>query len=258
MKKLYFLPYNMGSGSVNELQEVLGGLKIKPNGNYTFLSNHIVVNWGHGATPYWGGSVGPTSSRILNHWSKLDNAINKLKAFKLFKEKEVPTPDWTTSRATADSWITAGKVVICRKTLTGMEGAGIIVATKSSELVDAPLYTKLFPKDKEYRVHVFKDEVIDFVQKKLKSDAPTNRSKYIRNTANGWVFARTGVGLPEAASKYAREATKALGLDFGAVDLATNASGHVAIFEINTAPGIEGTTVTKYVQALQQYKASLQ
>jgi glutathione synthase/RimK-type ligase-like ATP-grasp enzyme len=256
MKKLYYLPYSMVSGSIKELQNVLGGLKIKEKGNYIFSPNHLVVNWGHSGAPYWGTNVGPRKN-ILNHWSKLNVAINKLSAFKKFKDAGVPTPEWTASRKEAESYFANGGVVICRTLLSSMEGKGIVVATKPSELVDAPLYTKLFPKDKEYRVHVFNGEVIDYVQKKLKSDAPANRCKYIRNTANGWIFARSAVVLPETVKKQAQEAIKALGLDFGAVDLATGKSSKVVVFEVNTAPGIEGTTVQKYSQAISKYKETL-
>lgn len=255
---LFYLPYSMVSGSIKELQNVLGGLKIKPNGNYHHTKAHLVVNWGHGAAPYWGNQVAATAKNILNHWSKIHVAVNKLRSFKAFKEAGVPTPEWTASRTKALEWIKAGDVCICRTLLSSMEGKGIVVATKPSELVDAPLYTKLFPKDKEYRVHVFNGEVIDYVQKKLKNDAPKDRCKYIRNTANGWIFARNDVVLPESVRQRAKEAVKAVGLDFGAVDLATNKSGKVVVFEINTAPGIEGTTVTKYVEAIKKYKSKLE
>lgn len=258
MKSLYYLPYSMVSGSVKELQNVLGGLKIKPNGQYVFRPGHLVVNWGHGDVPYWGGSLAG-NVRLLNHWSRVSLAINKRTAFGKFKESGVPTPSWTVSKAKAAEWIADGGVAICRTLLSSMEGKGIVVATKLSELVDAPLYTKLFSKDKEYRVHVFKGEVIDFVQKKLKSGASEikGRNKYIRNTANGWIFAREGITLPATASDVSKQAIQALGLDFGAVDLAVNTAGKVVVFEVNTAPGLEGTTVTKYVQAIKAYQESL-
>jgi hypothetical protein len=256
MKNLYYLPYQMHSGSVKEIQDKLGGLKIRPQGNYAFRPNHLVVNWGNGNTPYWGGGVVP-NSRLLNHWGAVSTAVNKLKAFQIFKEKNVPTPDWTSDRTKAEEWVRAGRVVFCRTKLSAMEGKGIVIATTPEAVIPAPLYTRLFPKNKEYRVHVFKGEVIDYVQKKLAADAPENRSKYIRNTANGWIFARSGIALPEAVSVAAKQAVEALKLDFGAVDLAISAEGRVAVFEVNTAPGIEGTTIEKYTEAITKYGNSL-
>jgi glutathione synthase/RimK-type ligase-like ATP-grasp enzyme len=258
MKKLYYLPYQMHSGSVNEIQAVLGGLKVRPNGNYSFLGNHLVVNWGSGHCPYWGNVVG-VSPRLLNHWNYVAKAINKLSAFQIFKEKDVPTPEWTASRAIAEQWLAAGRTVFCRTKLSSMEGRGIVVATNASELVDAPLYTRLFPKDKEYRVHVFKGEVLDYVQKKLKHGAKEipGRNKFVRNTANGWVFAREGVTISDQVREISGKAVEALGLDFGAVDLAVSKEGKVVVFEVNTAPGIEGTTITKYAEAIKKYQTSL-
>lgn len=255
---LFYLPYNFGSASVRELQEVSGGLKIRLNhSNYVFRpARHLLVNWGHGDTPNFGVHLG-VNPRILNHWSKVANAINKLKAFEILSAGGVGVPLFSRIRADAKNWTDAGEVVFCRTLLSSMEGRGIKIARNSGELVDAPLYTKLFHKDKEYRVHVFKGEVIDYVQKKLRAGAPADRCKYVRNTANGWIFARSAVSLPDSAKQAAVQAVTALGLDFGAVDLAQNKSGKVVVFEVNTAPGLEGTTIQKYADAIKTYQQSL-
>lgn len=262
MRKLYFLPYNMGSGSIKELQGVLGGLRIKEKGKYGFNpSKHLVVNWGNSHVPYWHNPVscGVTSPAILNHYARIGVAVNKLLAFQKFKEANVPTPEFTTDASVARSWTNQEGVVFCRTMLSASEGRGIVVANKPEAVVAAPLYTRLFPKDKEYRVHVFKGAVIDFVQKKLKKGEleNPNRSKYIRNTENGWVFCREGVSISEEAKQISINAVKALGLDFGAVDIAVNKKGQVVVFEVNTAPGLEGTTVQKYAEAIKTYQESL-
>lgn len=257
--KLYYLPYSMVSMSVKELQKVLGGLKIKPDGNYAFAHHHLVVNWGHGSCPYWGNKVSPKDKHLLNHWEAVHDAVNKLRTFKKLKAAGVPTPAWTTSKEEARKWVEQGNVVFCRTKLSSMEGRGIVVATSVQQLVNAPLYTRLFQKDKEYRVHIFKGEVIDYVQKKLKHGALEikGRNKYIRNTANGWIFAREGVELPAKCASVARDAVSAVELDFGAVDLAVNELGKVVVFEINTAPGIEGTTIKRYTDAITSYMKGL-
>lgn len=260
IKNLYYLPYNIASGSIQQLKKAIGGLKIRKQGSqYSFSPNHLLVVWGHGDTPPWGSSILP-SANILNHWSKLPYAINKLRAFKKFREAAVPTPDWTSSFSKAEEWITAGDVVFCRTKLSSMEGRGIVVAKKKSELVEAKLYTKLFPKDKEYRVHVFKGEVIDYVQKKLRNDAvdKPGRSRYIRNTENGWIFARQGVEISSAIRETAIKAVQALELDFGAVDLAVSKNNNIVVFEVNTAPGLEGTTISRYAEAITKYSQTLQ
>jgi len=45
-------------------------------------------------------------------------------------------------------------------------------------------------------------------------------------------------------------AVSALGLDFGAVDIIYNEhENQYYVLEVNTAPGLEGTTVEKYAEA---------
>ena len=44
-------------------------------------------------------------------------------------------------------------------------------------------------------------------------------------------------------------------LEFGAVDLIETESGKTFVLEVNTAPGLEGTTLTKYGDAFRQLLA---
>jgi glutathione synthase/RimK-type ligase-like ATP-grasp enzyme len=45
-----------------------------------------------------------------------------------------------------------------------------------------------------------------------------------------------------------------LGLDFGAVDIGHRIiDNKVFVFEVNTAPGIEGTTLQRYVNTFNEY-----
>ncbi|GAG47489.1 unnamed protein product, partial [marine sediment metagenome] len=74
----------------------------------------------------------------------------------------------------------------------------------------------------------------------------------IRNTDNGWVYCRGGVDAPEAVITAAVRAVDCLGLDFGAVDIGYNEHyDRCAVFEVNTAPGLEGTTLDKYFEAFR-------
>jgi hypothetical protein len=120
-----------------------------------------------------------------------------------------------------------------------------------TRLKNAPLYTKYFKKAEEYRVHVFGDRVLDIQQKRKRQEVPNEQVDYqIRNAAAGWVFCRNEVECPAAVTDAAVRAVSALGLDFGAVDIGYNRhSGLAAVFEVNTAPGLEGTTLDRYYYA---------
>ena len=68
----------------------------------------------------------------------------------------------------------------------------------------------------------------------------------IKNLDNGWVFCRTGISLPDDARNQAIAAVRSLGLDFGAVDvLYREREDKAFVLEVNTAPGLEGTTLER-------------
>jgi glutathione synthase/RimK-type ligase-like ATP-grasp enzyme len=75
----------------------------------------------------------------------------------------------------------------------------------------------------------------------------------IRSWNNGWVFCHENVQAPPKVCEVAIQAVESLGLDFGAVDIGfREKEGKAFVFEVNTAPGIEGTTVRHYVEAVRR------
>ena len=74
---------------------------------------------------------------------------------------------------------------------------------------------------------------------------------YVRNLANGWVFCRDNVVEPDGLRDAAVSACAALGLDFGAVDIIWNERENKCyVLEVNTAPGLQGTTLENYANAI--------
>ena len=110
------------------------------------------------------------------------------------------------------------------------------------------------PKQQEYRVHVFRElGVIDVQQKRRDTSVPEEeRNSYIRNHDAGWVFCRENVQPPQAVLNASVDAVLALGLDFGAVDIGFHNNIGPCIYEINTAPGLEGQTLVNYAQAFKR------
>lgn len=247
MLKPIIYPYKMSSQSARLLSLALNTRRVFPNRNYHPRQNHLVVNWGNSHWPEWGAAA----RKLLNPPCNVAIATNKLETFRRLRDCDVSTPDYKVYKEDAEFWVSQGKKVVCRQTLTGHSGQGIVIASTIDELVDAPLYTQFIKKDKEYRVHVFQGKIIDYQQKK-KKEGYTGGVSGIRNHANGWIYARSGVELPEEVSTESSKAVKALGLDFGAVDICTCTSGKVYIFEVNTAPGLQGSTLTNYVEAIQE------
>jgi len=227
-------------------------LRIKKRGSaYTYPSSHLVVNWGCTSIP-------PVANNVLNSALGVSTASQKIKTFEALAEAGVPALPFTTRREEAMEWITQeDSVVFARKLTQASQGKGIVVAHAPEDLVGAPLYTQHVEAAREVRVHVFKGEVIDFTQKrKLSTEKRSERGfegepdEYVRNLKGGWIFARVGVEIPESAKEVAIEAVEALGLDFGAVDMFIDPD---VVIEVNSAPGLEGTTLERYVDAFTRY-----
>lgn len=205
------------------------------------------VNWGNSAySENW------LCLADLNKPPAVRRALNKLTTLTLLQENNVNVPEFTTDIDTARQWVEDGNTVIGRKTLTGFGGQGIEVYDADNPVEDCPLYTKYKKKKHEYRVHVFNGETIDISQKrKRKGFEDDGINTKIRNCSSGWVFCRENLQIPEDLTEQAIAAVHALGLNFGAVDIIWNARENKSyVLEVNTAPGIEGTSVELYKQAI--------
>jgi len=252
MKPIVY-PYKMQSGSAKMLAKELNTVRVSPDGKFRNNYKRPIVNWGNSEHPEWLGEWWQTDQVVLNKADQVKRATNKLASFRLFKDKEVAHPEWTTHKEIAEMWLAAGETIVVRQTLTGHGGDGIIIVETGDTLPDAPLYTLYFKKKHEYRVHVFDGKVIDFQEKKRERDNGDIDSK-VRNHANGWVFCRSDVVLPDSVRVEAIKAVSALGLTFGAVDVGFNTHYSTAcVFEVNTAPGLTDTTAKVYAAAIMKY-----
>ena len=194
---------------------------------------------------------------IINHPTQVGYATNKLEFFRYLSEHDdINLPDYTTSLDEAISWVPNGAVV-ARTRLTGHSGEGIVLMTEDNPggFVRAPLYTRYIKKQDEFRVHVVNNEVIDVQRKALSSEAVREDVDWrIRNHAGGFIYAREGVDLPDVAKEQALRVIRRCGLDFGAVDLIYNRrQDKYYVLEVNTAPGLTGTTLTNYTNAMRGF-----
>lgn len=207
----------------------------------------FVVNWGNG-TDF---SIRRAGVKVFNNPEAIRRASNKLTTFQMLQAAGVRVPSFSTTPPTD-----RGKAVwLARTKLTGSCGEGISVVRKDADFPSAPLFVKYVPKTEEYRVHVAAGRVIFVQQKKRKSDAEqTADQKLIRNYDNGWVFCPVDVAVLESNLQPAIDATKAVGLDFGAVDMIIGRDDSLPyILEINTAPGLESPgLIEAYKKAFEE------
>ena len=97
--------------------------------------------------------------------------------------------------------------------------------------------------------------IVDRQQKRRRRDdnGETAARTEVRNVSNGWVFCREGCEAIPEADAAAVQAVKSLGLDWGAVDLKVNQQRtRVGVLEVNTAPGLEGTTLEAYARGIRR------
>lgn len=148
----------------------------------------------------------------------------------------------------------------------------------------------------EYRLHVFdgkviyavkkienateagwiaqrKEKILDYAQKNnVKVDQATLKyvlsrlykeqrlpDRIIRSNRLGWKFSSIAIGGINAALKSAAiKSVEAMGLDFGAVDCCLDMADQAWIIEINSGPGLQGTTLEKYLAAFKAKIDALQ
>lgn len=203
-------------------------------------------------------STTPKPQRI--HF-RYGDAVDKLTQYKFFKEKGLSALEFTTDPSVAAGWLNKEKCfVFARELLNASCGKGIVVFDPDVNTgvgAGYPVYTKYKPKKREFRVHIFKDKVVTIVEKKRKSDYQGDKKDAkIRNLEHGYIFAQN-IDLSDALRKRIETLSLAAGQvcqsDFKGVDIAYNEKlDDVFVIEVNSAPGIEGSNVGKYVQVIKQ------
>lgn len=242
-------PYNPRSHSARMLSKALGQ-RIKHKGShFKGSTKKVVINWG--ANEIKNEEV--YKCTIINMPEQVEDAANKLTFFESMDGSNL-TPDYFTTKDDAAKWLKGKKqcAVVCRTMLRGHSGNGIVIAKKVGELVEAPLYVKYIKKEDEYRVHVMGGKVIDIQRKARRRDVLDEDVDWeVRVHHNGFIYAREGLAEKtyiEVLENAAKETVLTMELDFGAVDILWNAKGkRCYVLEVNTAPGLEGTTLERYV-----------
>jgi glutathione synthase/RimK-type ligase-like ATP-grasp enzyme len=250
LMKLRIQPYKTWSGGAKALGLRAGILRatrkqVQKHGDFSHILN-------------WGSSERRFNGEYINNPENVRVASDKKATAEVLEAAGISTPETTTDKAVAQSWLDNGNTVVARKLLRASQGRGIVIVCPEDHEIShvhtlpaAPLYVKYVKKGREFRVHVFDGHVIDVQEKKRKLEVPDEQVNWqVRNHANGWIFARTDVQCPASVVRSSVDAVAALGLDFGAVDVGYNMHKETAyVFEVNTAPGLQGDTLDAYYRA---------
>jgi hypothetical protein len=259
---MFIYSWNAHSEGATALKDAIPALKKIKHENSRFRGSpkKVVINWGSSTLP-----EEVLKSKVLNHPSLVVLCSNKLNFFRKVTENNPELlPPWTEDFNEAISWVRDGNLVCARTILNGHSANGLVIMKPDdpTTFVRAPLYTQYIKKNEEYRVHIVKGEVIDIQRKVLsraKAEAHAETGEEInwqvRNHDNGFIYQRDNIDPNPDVERAAIEAMSIIGLDFGAVDVIYNRHHNRAyVLEINTAPGLTGTTVINYAEALKDIR----
>lgn len=191
------------------------------------------------------------SQSVRQHFLITQRPLNKVEQFHAFTRANVTCPAYALTVEAARG--IGCRTLFARTLINATNGRGIVEFESSTQdYPRAPLYTEYIPKKAEYRFHVFGDKVIDIQQKKRKRGFDEEqRDTRIRNLHNGYIYSRDGIAPPDGAADLAIRAVAALGYQYGAVDLIYNEKRNQCyVLEVNSRPGLMGTTLGKYADAL--------
>jgi len=245
MNRLYVYSHNPYSKGAIELAHALDARRIKhKNSKFKGSRYKTVINWGASKVPQE-----VMKCNIINGPSAIALSSNKLFFFRRAHDK-ARLPEFAENLEEAKKLLTNGPIC-ARIYLSSSSGKGIRYIDKEEDIVEARLYTKYIPKMSEFRLHIFRGEIIDIQRKARRLSIPDEEVNWkIRNLDNGFVYTRQKIVCPKDCKEQALAAFSCFNLDFGAVDVVWNQKQKKAyVLEVNTAPGLEGSTVDSYAEA---------
>ena len=249
--RTFILPYNQASESAKKLADVLRAKRIKREGSrYKYKEGDVIINWGCSQID----NPEVLKGLVINLPEQVNIVSDKKTFFQNYPGNRAYLVPYTTDRDYAILWALQDFTVVARHQLRGHSGEGIEIVTPRQLMPYAPLYTKYKKKTDEYRVHFYHEDLIKFARKGRKLDVPDEEVNWkVRNLEGGFFYAlSTFEEMPKeviaACQDYANNTT----LDFGAIDVIYHKPSDCAyILEVNTAPGLSGSTIEAYAEALK-------
>ena len=103
----------------------------------------------------------------------------------------------------------------------------------------------------EYRIFVFNDRIFET---NIKRPESRNPHPIIRNFDHGWTIKPIRRSLvPRGVQSKAKDATRAIGLMFSAVDMCYTEDRKIYVYEVNSAPGLYERKVDKLAERIKEY-----
>lgn len=210
--------------AINTLQP--GAVRRIRRANPTFAAGDTVVWWGTAAD-----IVPPTGVRFLNP----TRVGGKYAELARLAAAGVTVPAHSRTRPVEQGWLARRN--------HHMEADDLLANLETGDY-----YVRYVPVSREFRVHVFNAASIRTGLKVPRLDNPHPR---FRSWQAGWKLdygAACQAVIRQVVRESAKAAVAALGYNFGAVDIGVQTDGAPVVFEVNSAPGLEGNTISVYAR----------
>lgn len=166
-------------------------------------------------------------NRIVNSPEGIVTCASKVMTSALLFKNRIPTPKtfFTESRTLAGEFIKKhGKAV--SKPVYGFDGVGIHLVTSETELGAPPYYLQEYvPNDRDYRVFVIGDTAVGAIMR-----VSEHLTHNIHQGGCG-----SSIDIPDNMADIAVRAARAVGVDYGGVDL-LDYDGSYVVLEVNGTP----------------------
>ncbi len=180
----------------------------------------------------WGNkmSIRFNPNNTLNKKGALDISSNKRNALEFLSQHNIKTVPLVNNFN--------GELLVARKD-SHQQGKNfyLIASQRDFELAQhlgCTHYTTFVPCDREYRIHVFRNNIIGIAEKRMGDSC---LSLTIRNLSNGWNFKYVD-NCDENIKQISKDVVGVLGLDFAAVDIMRSVNGNIYVLEANSAPAL--------------------
>lgn len=221
-----------------------------------------VIRWGN-AMPF--NDHGFRNYNVLNQARNITLAGDKLESIRRFEAENVPTLEAVIVPPVRGTWFGRKRrgfggrdivLLVNGRVYSSIEPFVLSQAIEGlRRIAECEFFTRYVDNRREYRLHVFKGDIIRF-QRKYHPQRQGNEGVIrVQNHANGFVFKQPQRALNHDRTDAAVRAVAALGLDFGAVDMVV-ADNRPIILEVNTAASCSPRTLEAYVEAFRRELAA--
>lgn len=194
----------------------------------------LVIGWGNSSSHF------PQSNNVFNKPEAINNASNKKRMMQLLIENNIKTPDVTFD---VHGDLSAFK---------DEDGYFYVRDCNNTIRYDNTIHagdryvSKPVGKKREFRVHVFRDKILGIYEKIPNDD---NVKLFKQHSCHFSRLLDDTELVTDEVKQMCIDAVKALGLDFGGVDL-MKVKKKYFINEVNSSPSLSTTNIERYVNAM--------